>query len=107
MEPFIAFLLIVGAALAANHESNERTEPVPVINRTIATLPTCPEHMKQPLIRDLTVAFEKRVYLLPSGETCRPRPLSGNAVGTSRPPTARDIPAQRLQPKRHDAHSRS
>lgn len=103
MEPLFAFLLILGIALTANHGSNERIEPGPIAGTEVQTPATCPEHIKQPLVRDLTVPFEQRVYLLPSGETCRPRSSATNEVGTSPSSAARDMSAQHLSAGRHDA----
>jgi hypothetical protein len=103
MEPLFAFLLILGIAFTANHGSNERIEPGPIAAPKVQTPATCPKHMKQPLVRDLTVPFEQRVYLLPSGERCRPRSFATNEVGASQWSAERDLPAQRLRAGRHDA----
>jgi hypothetical protein len=105
MEPFFALLLILGIALTASHSSNERTEPGPIASQEVQTPATCPEQMKQPLVRDLTVPFEQRVYLLPSGKTCRPRSFATNEVGASQSAAARNVPAEYHHAERYDAHS--
>lgn len=73
---FFALILIVGIAVTAHHSDTNETP-------TIEQPAPCPPKMAEPRMRDLTVAFEKRIYLLPSGKTCGPRALAAPQIDTT------------------------
>lgn len=103
MDPFFAFLLILGVALGAQHASGEDIGPGPVEVSTIEQPAPCPPMMVEPLMRDLTVAFERRVYLLPSGTTCRPRSFADLQGGTNSMSDVRALPVRHSTPDLHHA----
>lgn len=82
MDPFLPFLLILGVALTTDHAGDD-SGPDSVEPPTIEQPAPCPPTMAEPRMRDLTVAFERRVYLLPTGRTCRPRSFADMQGGTS------------------------
>lgn len=83
MEPLFAFLLIVAFASAAHHDDPGSADRVPAdATQEVQALP-CPSNPSQPRIRDLTVPFDNRMYLLPSGETCRPSIAHNAQAGSS------------------------
>ena len=104
MDPFFAFLLILGVALTAHHAGGD-SAPDSVEAPTIEQLAPCPPTMAEPLVRDLTVGFERRVYLLPSGRTCRPRSLAGIQGGTSSLSDVRALPERYSSQGPHHARS--
>lgn len=82
MEPFFAFLLFIAFASAANHDDPGTADRAQAdATHKVQALP-CPSDLSEPHVRDLTVPFDERVYLLPSGETCRPS-VTGNAQAGS------------------------
>lgn len=76
MDPLFAFLLFVAAAFTAHQAGIEEADPTFTDSPIIERRALCPPNMSEPRVRDLTVAFEERVYLLPLGGTCRPRPYA-------------------------------
>ena len=104
MDPFFAFLLILGVALTAHHAVDD-TGPDPVEVPPIEQAAPCPPTMAEPLMRDLTVAFERRVYLLPSGKTCRPRSFADMQGGTSSLSDVRALPERHSSQDLHHARS--
>lgn len=102
MDPFFAFLLILGIALTAHHTGDD-TGPDSVEAPTIEQPAPCPKTMAEPLMRDLTVAFEKRIYLLPSGKTCRPLSFADMQGGTSSLSDVRALPERHSSQDLHHA----
>lgn len=101
MDFFFALLFVFGLAFTVHHVDGAEVEPeAPTVEQPAP----CPQKMTEPMIRDLTVAFAKRVYLLPSGETCRPRSPVTKRVDTSTRPDAHDV-GTALPPELRDAHS--
>ncbi len=89
MEPFFAFLLIIAFASAADHDDPGTADRAQAdATHEVQALP-CPSDLSQPRVRDLTVPFDERAYLLPSGETCRPS-ITGNAQAGSNDGQPRD-----------------
>lgn len=102
MEPFFAFFLILGVALTT-HYAGDDSGPDSVEAPTIEQLAPCPPTMAEPRMRDLTVAFERRVYLLPSGKTCRPRSFADLQGGTSSLSDVRALPQRHSSQDLHYA----
>lgn len=89
MGPFAIFVVVV--AIASSAHDGAAAEPDPPIPKPVLeeSSESCPTPMAEPRIRNLTVPFEDRVYLLPTGETCRPAPIhaTGKRAGkTDKPP---------------------
>jgi len=83
MEPLFAFLLIIAFASAADHdEPGTADRALADATHAVQALP-CPSDLSQPRVRDLTVPFNERMYLLPSGETCRPSVTGNTQAGSS------------------------
>lgn len=83
MEPFFAFLLFIAFASAANHDEPGTADRAQAdATHEVQALP-CPSDLSQPRVRDLTVPFDERVYLLPSGETCRSSATRNAQAGSS------------------------
>jgi hypothetical protein len=105
MDPFFAFLLILGVALTAHHAGDD-SGPDSVEAPTIEQPAPCPPTMAEPRMRDLTVAFERRVYLLPSGKTCQLQSFADIQGDTSSPSAVRALseryPSQDLHHARSD-----
>ncbi|MDZ7840855.1 MAG: hypothetical protein U5R46_08565 [Gammaproteobacteria bacterium] len=72
MGPFAIFVVVV--AIATSAHDGTAAEPDPPVPTPVLEQPSesCPTSMAEPRVRNLTVPFDDRVYLLPSGETCRP-----------------------------------
>lgn len=104
MDPFFALLLILGVALTAHHTGVD-SGPDSVEAATIEQLAPCPPTMAEPLMRDLTVTFERRVYLLPSGKTCRSRSFADMRGGTSSLSDVRALPERHPSQDLHHARS--
>lgn len=104
MDPFLAFLLILGVALTAHHAGDDLALDS-VEAPTIEQPAPCPQTMAEPLMRDLTVAFERRIYLLPSGKTCRPRSFADMQGGTSSLFDVRPLPERHSSQDLHHARS--
>lgn len=104
MDPFFAFLLILGVALTAHHAGDD-SGPYSVDAPTIEQPAPCPPTMVEPLMRDLTVAFERRVYLLPSGKTCRPRSFADIQGGANSLSDVRALPERHSSQDLHHARS--
>lgn len=104
MDFFFALLFVFGLAFTVHHVDGAGAEPDSIEAPTVEQPAPCPPKMREPRIRDLTVAFEKRVYLLPSGETCRPRSPAPTRVDTSARSDAHDV-GTTLPPGLRDAYS--
>lgn len=106
MDPFFAFLLILGVALTAHHAGDD-SGPDSVEAPTNEQPAPCPPTMAEPLVRNLTVEFESRVYLLPSGKICRSRSFADMQGGTSSLSDVRALPERHPSQDLHHALSDS
>ena len=105
MAPLFAFLLILGVAFTAHHAGSGSTDTGAIEAQKLEQSAPCPQKLAEPRVRDLTVPFERRVYLLPSGKTCRPRSFAAAPGGVTPPSRAPAVPAQPSHQDLHDAQS--
>lgn len=83
MEPFFAFLLIITFASAADHDEPGTADRAPADATHEGQALPCPSDLSQPRVRDLTVPFHERIYLLPSGKLCHPSTTVNTRAGSS------------------------
>jgi len=83
MEPFFAFLLFMAFASATNNDEPGTADRAAAdAIHEVQALP-CPSDLSPPRVRDLTVPFDERVYLLPSGKLCHPSTTANAHAGTN------------------------
>ena len=105
MAPLLAFLLILGVAFTAHHAGSGGTDTGDIKAQDFEQSTPCPPKLAEPRVRNLTVPFERRVYLLPSGKTCRPRSCAAAPDGMTPPSRAPAVPEQHSHQDLHDAQS--
>lgn len=105
MAPLLAFLLIWGVAFTAHHAGSGSPDPGAIEAQDLEQSAPCPPKLAEPRVRDLTVPFERRVYLLPSGKTCRPRSFAAAPGGMTLPSRAPAVSELHSHQDLHDAQS--